>query len=111
VSDADAPDEVGIMANLRLAPPLPILPSELHGRPIVGLFVCYAGPIVEGEKVLRPLRDFKALPGDPEPERHKAWARTAWEAVRPYAKGVYVNFSDEPATHVRIAYGDRNTVG
>ena len=56
---ADAPDEVGIMANLRLAPPLPIFPSELHGKPIVGLIVCYTGPIEEGEKVLRPLREFK----------------------------------------------------
>ena len=48
------------------------------------------------------------LPDDPEPERHKAWARTTWKAMRPYADGVYVNFmSDEPTTHVQIAYGDR----
>jgi hypothetical protein len=46
------------------------------------------------------------LPDDPEPERHKAWARTAWEAMRPYSDGVYVNFlSDEPSTQVRVAYG------
>jgi FAD/FMN-containing dehydrogenase len=57
---ADAPDEVGIMANLRLAPALPIVPEELHGRPIVALIVCYAGPIHDGEEVLRPLRTFKA---------------------------------------------------
>ncbi len=57
---ADAPDEVGIMANLRLAPALPIFPEELHGRPIVALVVCYAGPIHDGEQVLRPLREFKA---------------------------------------------------
>ncbi|HEX6658334.1 MAG TPA: BBE domain-containing protein, partial [Ilumatobacter sp.] len=48
------------------------------------------------------------LPDDPEPERHKAWARAAWEAMRPFAHGVYVNFmSDEPVSHVQIAYGDR----
>jgi len=199
---ADAPDEVGNMANLRLAPALPIFPEELHGRPIVALVVCYAGPIHDGEQVLRPLREFKAptldtvgpkpyvthqamfdpayphgrryywkawklppltdsaidvivghaaaitsplsaipiftlggavarvdddataftgrsaahdinfvaswLPDDPEPECHKAWARAAWEAMRPFAHGVYVNFlSDEPAPHVRVAYGDR----
>ena len=47
------------------------------------------------------------LPDDPEPERHKAWARTTWKAMRPYADGVYVNFmSDEPASHVQLAYGD-----
>ena len=53
---ADAPDEVGIMANLRLAPPLPIIPAALHGKPIVALIVTYAGPVEEGEKVLRPIR-------------------------------------------------------
>jgi FAD/FMN-containing dehydrogenase len=199
---ADASDHVGIMANLRLAPPLPVFPDQLHGQPIVGLIVCYAGPIEEGEEVLRPLREFKApildavapksylthqatfdpayphgrhyywkswrvpplsdaaidvivdqatavtsplsaipiftlggavarvaddataftgrnaahdinivaswLPDDPEPERHKTWARQTWEALRPFAQGVYVNFmSDEPTSHLRVAYGDR----
>ena len=48
------------------------------------------------------------LPDDPDPERHKAWARTSWEAMRPFGRGVYVNFlSDEPAPQVKIAYGDR----
>ena len=198
---AEAPDEVGIMANLRLAPALPTFPEELHGRPIVALIVCHTGPVDEAEKALRSLREFKApildtvgpkayaahqavfdpayphgrhyywkawklppltdeaidvivgqadaitsplsaipiftlggavgrvdddataftgrnaahdinfvaswLPDDPEPERHKAWARAAWAAMRPFASGVYVNFmSDESATQVRVAYGD-----
>jgi FAD/FMN-containing dehydrogenase len=197
---AEAPDEVGIMANLRLAPPLPIFPEELHGEPIVALIVCYVGGVDEGESVLRPLREFhnpavdgvapkpyvahqamfdpayphgrhyywKAwklpplsdaaidtivehasaitsplsavpiftlggavarvaddataftgrgaahdinfvaswLPDDPEPELHKNWARAAWEAMRPFSDGVYVNFiHDEPSAHVRVAYG------
>ena len=29
---ATAPDEVGLMANLRLAPPLPVVPEELTAR-------------------------------------------------------------------------------
>jgi FAD/FMN-containing dehydrogenase len=53
---AEAPDEVGLLANLRLAPPLPVIPEELHGRPIVALVATYAGPVDEGEKVLAPLR-------------------------------------------------------
>ena len=198
---AEAPDAVGIMANLRLAPTLPVFPEELHGEPIVALIVCYAGPIDEGEQVLRPLREFKNpaldsvgpkpyeahqamfdpafphgrhyywkawklppladgaidviaeqaaaitsplsaipiftlggavarvdddataftgrsaahdinfvaswLPDDPDPERHKAWARGAHEAMQPFAHGVYVNFmSDEPQAQVQVAYGD-----
>jgi FAD binding domain/Berberine and berberine like len=199
---ADAPDQVGIMANLRLAPPVAAIPEELHGKPIVALIVCYAGPVEKGREVLRPLRAFKPpaldtvgpkqyvahqamfdaayphgrhyywkawklppltdaaidvlvehasalssplsaipiftlggavgrvdddataftgrraahdinvvaswLPDNPEPDRHKAWARSTWEALRPFSQGVYVNFlSDEAQSHIKVAYGDR----
>ncbi|HEV8626120.1 MAG TPA: FAD-binding oxidoreductase [Acidimicrobiia bacterium] len=55
---AEAPDDLGIMANLRLAPPVPVVPEELHGKPIVALVVCYAGPVEEGERIVRPIRAF-----------------------------------------------------
>ena len=54
---ADAPDEIGLMGNLRLAPPLPVVPEELHGKPIVGLVPTYAGPVEEGEAAFRPVRE------------------------------------------------------
>ena len=53
---ADAPDEVGLMANLRLAPPLPIVPEALHGKPIVALVATYAGPVDEGPKAFEALQ-------------------------------------------------------
>jgi FAD/FMN-containing dehydrogenase len=53
---ADAPDEVGLMANLRLAPPLPVVPEALHGQPIVALVATYAGSVEDGEEALAPLR-------------------------------------------------------
>jgi FAD/FMN-containing dehydrogenase len=55
---ADAPDELGIMANLRLAPSLPTWPEALHGKPVVALIVCYAGAVDEGERIVRPIRAF-----------------------------------------------------
>jgi FAD/FMN-containing dehydrogenase len=55
---ADAPDELGIMANLRLAPSLPTWPEALHGKPVVALIVCYAGAVEEGERIVRPIRAF-----------------------------------------------------
>jgi FAD/FMN-containing dehydrogenase len=54
---ADAPDEIGLMGNLRLAPPMPFIPEALHGQPIVGLVLTYAGPVEDGEKAFRPLRE------------------------------------------------------
>jgi FAD/FMN-containing dehydrogenase len=53
---AEAPDEVGMMANLRLAPALPVVPERLWGTPIVALIATYAGPADEGRNALAPIR-------------------------------------------------------
>lgn len=43
------------MAAVRQVPPLPHLPAELHGRPIVAAIPTYTGSIEKGEQVLAPL--------------------------------------------------------
>jgi hypothetical protein len=55
---ADAPDELAVVPVLRLAPPAPFLPEEVHGKPVVGVIVLYAGSIEEGEKLIAPLREY-----------------------------------------------------
>lgn len=52
----DAPDELGTVVRFGAAPPLPVIPEPLHWRPVVMVGTCYAGPIEDGERVLRPLR-------------------------------------------------------
>jgi FAD/FMN-containing dehydrogenase len=51
-----APDELSAIANVMTAPPMPFLPSELHGRPILLGLLAYAGPPEDGERVTAPLR-------------------------------------------------------
>jgi FAD/FMN-containing dehydrogenase len=49
-------------------------------------------------------------PPDPDAEDHKEWVREGWAALQPHSTGVYTNFlSDEGASGVRTAYGDRLT--
>jgi hypothetical protein len=55
---SDAPDELTTILNLRMAPPLPFLPPELHGKPVVTVATCYSGELDRGEAVLAPLRAF-----------------------------------------------------
>jgi FAD/FMN-containing dehydrogenase len=55
---AAAPDELTTIVNLRPAPPLPILPPEMHGRPVAAIATCWAGDPEEGEAALAPLRGF-----------------------------------------------------
>jgi len=53
---AEAPDELMTIVVHRRAPALPFVPTELQGEPVVAIVSCYAGPVEEGERVLRPLR-------------------------------------------------------
>lgn len=53
---ARAPDELTAWVVLRKAPPLPFLPESWHGREVVVLAACYAGPVADGEKAVAPLR-------------------------------------------------------
>jgi FAD/FMN-containing dehydrogenase len=52
-----SPDEFGSALAFITAPPAPFVPEPVRGQPIVGVVVCYAGPIEEGEAVLRPFRE------------------------------------------------------
>jgi hypothetical protein len=54
---ADAPDELTTALIARRAPALPFVPRRLHGQPVIGVVCCYAGPLEQGEQVIRPLRE------------------------------------------------------
>ena len=52
----DAPDALSGGLVLMSAPPLPLVPRELQGRPAVGLLVLYAGELDRGVEHIAPLR-------------------------------------------------------
>ena len=54
----DCPDELMTIVVQRLAPPLPAVPADLVGKPVIAVAVCFAGGVEDGERVLRPLRGF-----------------------------------------------------
>jgi FAD/FMN-containing dehydrogenase len=57
VEAADAaPEELSTIANVMIAPPMPFVPEEAHGKPIVMAQMAYVGPPDEGERVIAPLR-------------------------------------------------------
>lgn len=52
-----APDEITALINLTTAPPLPVIPEEWHGRKVAAFVGAFAGPVEEGETVVRALRE------------------------------------------------------
>jgi FAD/FMN-containing dehydrogenase len=55
---ADAPDELGTVVRLGTVPRLPAIAGDLHFRPALAVVSCYAGPLEEGERAVRALREF-----------------------------------------------------
>jgi FAD/FMN-containing dehydrogenase len=55
---AAAPEDLMTIVIHRKAPPLPFVPSELHGKPVVAVVCCYAGSVEAGEEVVAPLKAF-----------------------------------------------------
>jgi FAD/FMN-containing dehydrogenase len=53
---AVAPDELTCWFVMRSAPPLPFLPSEVHGTGIIVFAACYAGAMDVAEVAIKPLR-------------------------------------------------------
>jgi FAD/FMN-containing dehydrogenase len=57
VAEAEAaPDELSTIANVMLAPPLPFVPGERHGRPVVMARMVYAGDVDAGQRAVAPFR-------------------------------------------------------
>lgn len=54
----EVPDELTTAVVHRTMPPLPEVPTELHGQRVVLVLCCWAGDLDRGERVLRPLRRF-----------------------------------------------------
>jgi len=53
-----APDEVTTLANLLTAPPVPFLPEEWHGKPLIAILAAHSGTAQDGERAMQPLREF-----------------------------------------------------
>jgi FAD/FMN-containing dehydrogenase len=106
---ADAPHELGSMAVFRLAPPAPFIPEALHGQPIMALVVCYAGDVKEGERVVRPLREFGQPLADLVQVKPYIAHQTALDQGQPegcqyYWKSEYLRELDEEVLETAVAY-------
>jgi FAD/FMN-containing dehydrogenase len=82
-----APEELSTIANVTLAPPMPFIPEDAHGRAILIGQMAYAGPVEQGEAVFAPFR---------------ALAKPYADMVRPMR---YPELYDGPEQTVRFGSG------
>ena len=51
-----APEELSTIANVMVAPPMPMIPEEAHGKPVMMVLMAYVGPVDQAESVIGPIR-------------------------------------------------------
>ena len=51
-----APEELSAIANIMVAPPMPFLPPQAHGKLVIMAMLAYAGDVEAGERALAPFR-------------------------------------------------------
>jgi FAD/FMN-containing dehydrogenase len=57
IAEAEAaPDELSAIANIMKAPPMPLVPEQAHGKPVVMALLCYVGGIEAGERAIARFR-------------------------------------------------------
>jgi FAD/FMN-containing dehydrogenase len=86
---AQAPSELTCVAALRIAPPAPWLAKDIHGKPIVALFVCHTGELREGEKLVAPIKAFGSPVGDIIQRRSYVSQQSLIDATQPKGRRYY----------------------
>jgi FAD/FMN-containing dehydrogenase len=72
---ANMSDDLTVWVVMRLAPPLPFLPAEVHGKPVIVLAACYIGSPESAARTIEPLRHC----GTPYGEHLGPMPFTAWQ--------------------------------
>jgi FAD/FMN-containing dehydrogenase len=85
----NAPPELACVAGLRIAPPAPWLSKEIHGKPIIALFICHTGPVEEGEKLVAPIKALGSPVGDILQKRPYISQQSLLDATQPKGRRYY----------------------
>src|SRR5574341_784812 len=104
VAEAEAaPEELSTIANVMVAPPMPFIPAEVHGKLIIMAFLVYAGEAEAGERAIAPFRALAAPYADMvKPIRYPEMYQPDPEGYHPVAaaRNLFVDKVDQHATDV-----------
>lgn len=84
-----APRELTCVAALRIAPPAPWLPQEMHGKPIVAMFVCHTGSLEQAERDVSPIKRFGKPVADIVVRRPYTQMQSLLDATQPKGRRYY----------------------
>jgi len=109
---ADAPEEFGGFPAWQIAPPLPFIPEERHGETFLAFVACWAGPLDQGEAVLKPLHDVAPVVAEhvgpmPYPALNAAFDPLVPPGLQHYWKANFVKELTDDAIEAHLAHGPK----
>jgi FAD/FMN-containing dehydrogenase len=109
---AKAPEELGALLALTLAPPLPFIPAEWHGKPVCVVLACWTGAPDQGEAMLRRIETWAPVVGRmvgrmPYPVINTLFDGLLPAGLRHYWKGVFARELTDGAIAAHVEYGRR----
>ena len=84
-----SPPEVTLVTMMRLAPPAPWLPKDIHGKPIIAILACCTGKPEEGEEFVAPIKSFGNPVGDVLVRRPYAQLQKLLDGTQPKGRRYY----------------------
>jgi FAD/FMN-containing dehydrogenase len=107
---AEAPEDLGGFLGFHMAPPLPFLPEEWHFKNVCLAVPCWAGPIEDGEKMVRPFLDAAPPVGSyvgpmPYPALNTAFDELLPKGLQHYWKASFARELSDGAAKVHADYG------
>jgi hypothetical protein len=109
---ADAPEQIGLFPAFLVAPPLPFLPEEAHGKTYVAMVASWAGPLDQGEKQLAPIREVAPRVGEmatpmPYPMLNSLFDPLLPPGLYQYWKGSFATELTDGAIEAHLEHGPK----
>jgi FAD/FMN-containing dehydrogenase len=107
---ADAPEQMGAFPAFQIAPPLPFIPEDRHGDTFVAMVACWAGPLEDGERALRPFHDVAPVVAEhvgpmPYPALNSAFDPLVPPGMQHYWKASFVKELTDDAIAAHVQHG------
>lgn len=107
---ARAPEAFGGFPAFQIAPPLPFIPEDRHGETFLAFVACWAGPLAEGERVLRPLHEVAEVVAEhvgpmPYPALNGAFDALVPAGLQHYWKANFVRELSDDAIAAHLQHG------
>jgi FAD/FMN-containing dehydrogenase len=109
---ADAPEAFGGFPAFQIAPPLPFVPENRHGDTFFAFVACWAGPVEEGERALKPLHDVAPVVAEhvgpmPYPALNGAFDGLVPAGLQHYWKANFVRELTDDAIAAHLEHGPK----